>query len=298
MIKYILYTLSFFPVWGLLLLSIDKPGQLGIFLCLLYTFYSCVLIKNVVKEETQGLRIIKFIGPTVYLIAFAFTGKIDLNFLLNPILAGFVVFAISSFINEKVPSLVSQAAMAFFCYLYAFSIYPKWNTLAEDPSEKYDFSIGVALEESQDTSINLKNFIFLNANRDTFSLTANDKFVILESWNESCAPCIKAMKDLPPYYKQIADAADQFYLYEYDQKKVKVDFDKVFDFKLIEEKHKILVDIESKLYSKYELSGYPYFLIFDKKGKLVFKHLGYGSAYQSALQDSISVYVQYIRKSY
>ncbi|MBK8388614.1 MAG: hypothetical protein IPL23_04710 [Saprospiraceae bacterium] len=292
MIKYILYTLSFFPVWGLLLLSIDKPGQLGIFLCLLYTFYSCVLIKNVVKEETQGLRIVKFIGPTVYLIAFAFTGKIDLNFLLNPVLAGFVVFAISSFINEKIPSVVSQAAMAFFCYLYAFSIYPMWNTVAEDPSEKYDFSIGVALEESQDTSINLKDFIFLNANRDTFSLTANDKFVILESWNESCAPCIKAMKDLPPYYKQIADAADQFYLYEYDQKKVKVDFDKVFDFKLIEEKHKILVDIESNLYSKYELSGYPYFLIFDKKGKLVFKHLGYGLAYQSALQDSISVYVQ------
>ena len=61
---------------------------------------------------------------------------------------------------------------------------------------------------------------------------------------------------------------------------------------LNEGKQKILVDIESNLYSKYELSGYPYFLIFDKNGKLVFKHLGYGLAYQSALQDSISVYVQ------
>ncbi len=40
MIYYLVYTFSIILFWGLLFLDYDKPGTLGVFIGMLYTFYS------------------------------------------------------------------------------------------------------------------------------------------------------------------------------------------------------------------------------------------------------------------
>jgi len=66
MLYYLTYTMSLMVFWGLLLLDLNKPGLIGIFIGLAYTFYSSFIIRSFVEKETQKLKLIKFIGSSIF----------------------------------------------------------------------------------------------------------------------------------------------------------------------------------------------------------------------------------------
>ena len=120
-----------------------------------------------------------------------------------------------------------------FFYIYAFSVFPIWErTLYVPTTETYDFAEdSITIEQT-----NLNEFRFLDANFDTINLTTEKEYIIIETWNETCVPCIKAMTELPELYRKIDNRFDQYYLYEPNNKNGKVDYDKIFKFKKIKEK--------------------------------------------------------------
>ncbi|MFQ5447875.1 MAG: TlpA family protein disulfide reductase, partial [Saprospiraceae bacterium] len=116
----------------------------------------------------------------------------------------------------------------------------------------------------------------INSDLDTVNLLNSlDKYILLETWNETCLPCIKAMKELPDFYKSMQSKMETYYLYENSNERVRKKFDKIFNFKNIKDKTKILIDINEELYKGLNMKGFPYFLLFDSQGNLIYHSRGY-----------------------
>lgn len=141
------------------------------------------------------------------------------------------------------------------------------------------------------TDINLAEFSFINAQHDTVTLLDDSgKYILLETWSESCPPCRKAMAEMPPFYHSIKDKVSVYYVYEHRKSSVRNNFDKIFSFNEIDDPSKILIDIEMELYQAMNMNGYPYFLLFDASGKLVHHLHGYGD--KDLVAEQISKYIQ------
>lgn len=141
------------------------------------------------------------------------------------------------------------------------------------------------------TDINLAEFSFINAQHDTVTLlNHSDKYILLETWSETCPPCRKAMAEMPPFYRSIQDKVSVYYVYEHRKSSVRNNFDKIFSFNEIDDPTKILIDIEIELYQAMNMNGYPYFLLFDSSGKLVHHLYGYGG--KEFVAEQISKYIQ------
>ncbi len=139
--------------------------------------------------------------------------------------------------------------------------------------------------------VNLFDFSFINPNLDTVTLLdASGKYILLETWAETCPPCIKAMNELPGFYRSVDDKVSVYYLYENRKESVRNNFDKIFSFKEIKDKSNILIDIDQELYRALNMKGYPYFLIFDSSGKLVHHIRGYGD--KEMISAQILKYIQ------
>lgn len=268
--------------WGLLFLDLNKPGLAGIFIGLAYTFYSSFIIRSFVEDESIKLKLIKFIGPAVYVLVLLYTQIISIYSLINPINIAFLIFCIALFSKDKFPKKEVQFFVLALIYLYSFSVYSIWDKSNRVKSKNnYDFAIK---GESIDRKIpNLSHYQFLNSDLDSIRLSGKNEYIIIETWNEKCPPCFKAMAEMDDFYTDIASKANQYYVYIPSRKRVA--YDKIFVFEKIKDKSRILVDIN--LQDDALLDQYPIFLVFDKKGKLVFSQIGYISEAKSDLQKNI-----------
>ncbi len=127
-----------------------------------------------------------------------------------------------------------------------------------------------------DSTVNLFDYSFIGPSLDAAILKAEpSKFILLETWSETCFPCIKAMTELPDFYQSVQDKVDVYYVYENKKPRVRKQFDMIFNFKSIHDKSKIRIDIDQNLYDALGMQGFPYFLLFDSNGKLVYLQRGY-----------------------
>jgi thiol-disulfide isomerase/thioredoxin len=274
--------MSIMAFWGLLFLDLNKPGLIGIFIGLAYTFYSSFIIRYFVEEETQKLKLIKFIGPVIFLLLTLYTQKISAYILISPINIAFLIFCIALFSKAKFPKKEVQFFVVAFIYLYSFSVYNIWeHSNKVRAKNRYDFAIKAT---SIDRKIpDLSHYQFLNSNLDYIRLSEKNEYVIIETWNEKCPPCFKAMAEMDAFYEDIASKANQYYVYIPSRKRVT--YDKIFSFEKIKDKSRILVDVN--LQEDALLDQYPVFLVFNKKGKLVFSQIGYDSETKTELQKNI-----------
>jgi hypothetical protein len=290
-IIYGIYTLTIIPIWGLLFLIPESPGNFGAFFGLIYTFYSSILIENHVERETTILKFLKIIGPLFYFFSSIFLLKINLLFLINPILISFLVFCLSYIVRNviKIPS-VNFFILSFFI-IYSFVLFPMWENFMDqkarlmDQKNEIDLSIG----DKQDV-VNLNKFMFINQNYDTFNLINNlnnNKYIIIETWNENCPPCLRAIKDLEKFYLEIQNYADNYYLYKANKNFDVSHYKFVFTYPKIHDHTKIIIDNLNNFHEKLNLNSVPYFFIFNKEGKLVFKFEGYSSMISNNLKNSM-----------
>lgn len=269
--------------WGLLLLDVNKPELLGVFIGLTYTFYSSFFIRSFVKNENRKLLFIKFIGPVLYLLVGFYAQPINLYSVIAPINIAFLIFCISLFSKDALPKKEVQFFVIAFMYLYSFSLYNLWDKNINQKSKlnQYDFE-----RKAQSITYDipkLSQYKFLDSNFDTISLSNNNDYVIIETWNEKCPPCFKAIAGMADFYKNIETKAKHYNVYVQSRKNI--DFSKVFTFDRIKNKKSILVDLN--LQSDAALSQYPVFLVFNKHGNLIFSQIGYTDDTKKQLQDGI-----------
>lgn len=203
--------------------------------------------------------------------------------LINPVVIAFLVLLLGL---TKLKDLSNPRNIFIFISITIFYSYFfhstwlnrwLWRSRANFDTEILKESGGQNSEKLEISHhVNLSNFSFINAGLDTTTLiNSSDKYILLETWSENCVPCIRAMKELPAFYRSIQNKVDVYYVYESNKERVRNNFDKIFTFKEIEDKSKILIDINQNLYNALNMRGFPYFLLFDSKGKLIYHNRGY-----------------------
>lgn len=285
MLYYLAHGFSLLLCWGLLLLDSAKPGLLGVFIALIYTFYSSFYIRAFIEKETFKLKIIKFISPTFYLLLFSYTQVFNLYYFINPIFIAFLIFGITSFFKNGLPKKEVQFFVIAFIYLYSFSLYNIWDNSVRMRIKYNSYNF-----ETEDRALNKKipnlfHYRFLNSSLDSISLGKNEKYTIIETWNEKCPPCFSAIKEMAFFYDSLKLSVNQYYVYIPRKKNTNFNYNDVFSFDKINNKEKILIDIN--LQEDAYLDSYPVFLVFNKKGELVFSQIGYQSSHKQVLEKEI-----------
>lgn len=271
-------------MWGLFLMDADNPGTIGVIIGLIYTFYADIFFKSVVAFDHKFSRYLKFLFPAFYLISSLITIKFTLlNILLHPIITASIILVTGSQLTALKEKYSHQFFVVSYILLYALALYPIWqqSNAIVDTTESYDFTTGP--KEIKKTDI--RAIPFIKSDDTTYFIRPDDKYVLIETWNEKCPPCFAAIKDLAGFFDEHQDKMTHFYLYQAPDKNLITDRNRVFHFELIKNKNKILIDTDNHLYDQMGLNGYPYFLLFDQSGKLIYQYFGYHSSVKDELTE-------------
>lgn len=290
MLYYLLYSIFTCFVWFYAIQDIAYVGHIGLFVGLLYTYYSAYLVRNLVEEETNLLKWLKFIGPAVFLVwTLSTMSYLTIYSILNPIIISFLLLISSLFNSRKFPKQEVQFFTVFFIFLYSFSLYSNlWEYyLGISERKQYNFELPNQTNDNAQApdALPLQKYNFLNQSLDTIKIDPSGKYTIIETWNERCPPCMLAIPEMHDFYEQLSPQANQYYLYIPTGRNRKLDYQKVFSFEKIKAKERILVDIN--LQEDTNLEGFPVFLVFDKNGTPLLLHEGYRSEIKDSLQKQI-----------
>jgi thiol-disulfide isomerase/thioredoxin len=276
MLYYVLYAISISLVWHFLLYDIGYIGFTGVFLGMIFTFYSTYLVKTLVEKEISRYTFIKFLLPVAFLIITIYQIPYDSIFtLLNPVIIAFIIFLSANFDKRKFPKFEVQFFLIFFVYFYSFSLtsslWQYYISVAE--RKKYNFSLREDKALTEENNLNLNHYSFLNQSLDTVKIETKEKYIVIETWNEKCPPCMKAIPEMSSFYLNIKSKVTNYYVYIPVVKIEELNTQKVFNFDKIKEKNKILVDVN--LQKDTELEEYPVFFVFDKDGNRRLLYKGY-----------------------
>ena len=287
---YVLYSITLMCGWSLLFMSNETiPRPWGVLLGLVYTFYSSYEIRKLVEEETPLMCWLKMIGPLFILGTWVVLHGVSWFSFLNPIFVGCCLLVGVTWLDKKpFPTSTLQFFVIAFIVVYSLKLTPEWDRLLKirTKNENPNFQLNELVTNTNPEPIaNLNTYYFLNKGLDTINLAASGKYTLVETWNERCPPCVKAMKELKPFYESLGNQLQQRYVYVPARKGYKLDYPKIFSYKHIGHHDRILVDVNLQEVAK--LEGYPNFLIFDPNGKLVLKQHGYSSAQRIAFEAKI-----------
>jgi thiol-disulfide isomerase/thioredoxin len=272
----ILYSLLFLPIWGLLFLEANNSNSFSIFVGLLYTPVSSYFIRNIESlKDVKYLNWYIVLGPIIYLIASFSSFPLSGFSVLNPILWAFCILFIGNLLIKAVDIKVVFFT-CFISYFYAYHLYP----LFKDDIEQNRLALEVIEERNLVLEKNLSEYRFENNKGDTIKLKTTKQYIMVETWNESCPPCIAAMSDLQPLLDSLSNKVDHYYLYENGASKLYTSKSKIYSYSHIQNKSKILMDIQNQFFKDSKMESFPCFLLFDNEGNLVDYFKGYNLNYK------------------
>ena len=274
-----LFSLSFLPIWMAFLLG--QNSHLVLFGGFVYSFISPFIVRWIYNKDfdKKEYKIIS-IGPIFYLLMYFYAqGVVQHTWrfidLISPFFMGLYFFIIGVFTIRTVVDL-KKIFFFIFASLFYFKIILPIYMDSESIAiiTNFDETSNDKTKEIK-SDVNLADFQFINVDKDTTVFSNNDKYILFETWNEGCIPCMRAFKEMPEFYASIKTQVDVFYLYEHHKESVRNEFEKIFNFRAIEDSSRILIDINQNLFNTMNMTGYPYFLLFDKKGNLKFWQCGF-----------------------
>lgn len=231
----------FITIWGFASLSAKFATPLSTCIVMIGTFF---IAFHVQKIESKYSRLVFMSGPVFYvLMAFFMSFFNGMNWFQIFAIPIFWLFLITCFaLNQKRLSLKNTSSVVLFALIFAFYIYPKtgFGKQVEYPE--------IVLKDDQQCqpnyNYNLNEFVFLNHQLDTVRFTALDKPVLVETWNETCPPCIQSIKDMEDELTSNPNF-DVVYLYQPRGKKW-LNHKEAINYKFIKNKNNVYVDIDNE----------------------------------------------------
>ena len=259
------------------------------FVSLIYSFYSAQIFRNKFGSNVRLL----FLGPLLYALLSIYFLEIPLLFkLVNPIVLNFLFFTLGyKYPNQR--SFEFSFLLIFSLFFISHYLEP---LLSELRNEKNAFLQALTKKELKSENVNLDSFSFINLKKDTIKLSKTHKYIVLETWNESCKPCFEAIKHLKGFFESSKDSVKHYYLYIPSRNKI--NFEKLNQFKQIADKDKIIIDIDKKLFNKLDMSFFPVFLVFDQEGDLRDYLNGFDPKYTKEVEKEFKYSLHYINKTF
>ncbi len=257
-------SIALVPIWGLGLLSASTASPtIG-----MVTFLVTILVLAFVPTKL-GLRgsekLMLLVGPTFYVFMAVLVTDTS-NLIMLPILWIYVLSVVVLFSTRR---FLASMFCIIIAFISCFYVLPFNNSYSIDGLTTPDYGIQT-FEEYH----NLNELKVLDANHDTTGISRKGMdIVMVETWNETCPPCIRAIVNLSKD-KVLAEKLTHIYLYQ-SRGDRSLEGKEIFEFPQIEKKENIYVDPNNSIFRKLALSSYPTFLFFDRNGDLVYRIEGF-----------------------
>ncbi|MEQ8908754.1 MAG: hypothetical protein RIC95_06150 [Vicingaceae bacterium] len=277
----VLLSLLLIPIWGLGLLAINTSNAITVFIVI---FGSSGSLYYFLKNYPIRRHYLVLIGPLVYLVfvlfAHLFLQKQE-EFYFHPVVWAALIYFMAYFLSKFSMRRVYLRLLVATA-LYSFVLYPN-STYYHPLSNEIE-----TVDSQLNKRFTLQDFKFIDQNGKRKIIPR--KYVLIETWNESCIPCLKSIKNLQDSLSAFS-TCDNFYLYQ-ERGKEKLSKDSILNFTSIKEKSKILIDPNNQLFDSLDLDAYPYFLLFDKRGKLIAHRKGYAKEIEADILQWLRVNIK------
>lgn len=271
------------PIWGLSFLATSFANQLTLVYGLLLTAGIFSWLGSRGRELDKRAYLLGLSGPIFYLIAMVFAQQ-ELSWeavLPNPILMGFLVASLSLLITVR--KLVFFPFIVASVVAYATFVFPIYQTNIE--LGNVDFEEIIQKKDSL-TLVPLSEFPSLHQEVTNKLKEGNYDYVLIETWNEKCKPCMESMHDLQSFMDTNPQVLHVF-LYQ-KMGSTNLSDNEVKEFKKISDSNKILIDENNAYYDRMKLSGYPYFILYDTDGNTLDWFSGYLSHFQKDYENHLT----------
>uniref|UniRef100_UPI004048ED61 TlpA family protein disulfide reductase n=1 Tax=Fulvivirga sp. TaxID=1931237 RepID=UPI004048ED61 len=283
----ILCSLALIPIWGLTLLDAKTSNQWSVALCYLMTPFFIYYLKsntNIIVNRIPKLLLL--VGPFLYFVVSVIAFHNFSQFLVNPILWIIATLLVVLFLVTEM-GWKDWILVIFWAYFYTFHIYPYYQKFNQNGSNENEEISTINFDKN-----NPLDFQFINSNLDTANITSNQKqLLLIETWNETCAPCLKSIKKLEATIDEYSNSLSHIYLYENAGRDL-MQPQKVVDFNLIKDKSKIWIDIENEFMSKSGMQSYPYFVLYDSSGVYLDHFVGYSDKEHDKFEKKIKSMIE------
>ncbi|WMN07512.1 hypothetical protein QYS48_29010 [Marivirga arenosa] len=267
----VFYSLLLIPLWGLGLLQIDIANDFTRLLTFLFTAYIILFLKYK-QMINKGVLLI---GPTFYMVATIIIRPID-ELILFPITWIYFMFIILLLFGE-LKLLRSHIFILFIIIAFIFK-----DELKEEEPSFLNFSKEYDYIRKPDL---LLEYEFINYLKDTVHIDTQRKPVLIETWNETCKPCIASIKEMEDDLGSY-NSFHHIYLYQSNSSK-SLALDSILNYKHITDKSKIYVDANNRLLKSMGLKSYPFFIIFNSEGEMKKYFSGYKSEYKNEILNKL-----------
>lgn len=280
----LIYSLSLILLWGLCFLSYPEANQITCGIGLVLTFLSTYFIQ---KEFGFNLKIweklILLVFPIAYTIVFL-TQDSKSTFLFSPLLIGLIFLVFNLFVFKDLRIFRNNVFFVLITLSYTTVFFTRWQYVNSGESEKRSLIINESNYQTQkekkqevpEASINISSFSFLDLKSDTVNILSDKPYIFIQTWNEKCQPCKLAIKELTPMLDTMKNQVDSYFIYEnlkFD-KNLFVNSSKKEDDLL---NQNVLADYNLTFFNSMKMNSYPVFFIIDnKKGKIIYMTVGYG----------------------
>lgn len=278
-----LVSFSVLPIWGLSFLAIEFANQLTLTYGLLLTAGIFRWLGFMGRELDKRAYLLGITGPIFYLIAMIFAQQ-ELEWeavLPNPILMGFLVAILSLLFTVR--KLLFYPFLVGSVIAYSTFIFPIYQTNIE--LGNIDFEEVIQKKDTLNL-VSLSEFPALAQEVRDKQLRGNYDYVLIETWNEKCKPCIESMNDLQSFMNKNPQVLHVF-LYQ-KMGNTNLSDSEAKEFKKISDSNKILIDVNNAYYDRMKLSGYPYFILYDSDGTTVDWFSGYLSHFQKDYENHLT----------
>lgn len=273
-------SILFITFWGFATLDTKFANPFSTFFVIIATFFIAIHVKKIKAKHSKMI----FMSAPVFYVIMGLIMSFNLSWFQTfsiPIIWLFIVTCYA--FNQKEISLMNTTSVVLFAIVFAFYIYPKTGF-----GKQVGYLEIVLKDEEQcqpNYNYNLNEFIFLNHQLDTVRFTTLNKPVLVETWNESCPPCIQSIKDMEEDLTANPNF-DIIYLYQQRGKKW-LSHNDVINYKFIKNKSNIYIDLNNEFTTYMNLFSMPYYLMFNPKGELMGTHKGYRSKHKEAFLEEM-----------
>lgn len=279
------YSIVLIPIWGLTLLDKETSTTFSVFICFVFTLASYYTIQRAHRLDVRSHLLI-LAGPTFYILSYLVLRPYQyLEIAFSPILWLYIIFMIFILVRKRDIKL-TWIFFLFGAYFYGFHIYPMYKRLIGDD---YAYAIGPPVlpqdEKLKNRMVDLNSYVFINAEGVLTNIELDGRPVLIETWNEKCAPCLSSIKRLESFI-ETGLQFKHIYLYENMGSK-NLSLDQIYSFDEIKDPTKIWVDKDNFFFNSIGMGSYPYFLFFDKNGRLVDHFIGYSDKIVVEVQDRL-----------
>ncbi|MFA7688365.1 MAG: hypothetical protein WCY25_10920 [Moheibacter sp.] len=284
----LIYALCFIILWGECFLSYNA-NYISSGIALAVTFLSCYFIQ---KEFGFNLSIWQKLFFLSLLLGYSLLfidGDLRL-FIFSPLMLGLIFIVMNLFVFKDLSKFRNWILFVLLMTFYLNGNYFKgWKNerwgIVDEKSIIIDDSNKQTQEkrqESPDVIIDISSFSFLDLKSDTVNIKTDKHYIFIGTWNEDCAPCKKAIRELTPMLNTVKNV-ESYFVYETHKFDKNVFISAAGDGEYLKNQ-KVIADYNQEFFKSTKMVAYPTFLIIDnKEGKIIYMAVGYGKAGKSRL---------------